>query len=80
MLCWPPPAAPPPARPGTTSTVAGARPVERAIAWLVARGGRRVPYRLRNNGSLATRAAALNLRRLINLGLTRTPNVTWALA
>jgi Transposase DDE domain len=57
-------------------------PVERAIAWLVARGNRRVPYRgiTRNNAWLSHRAAALNLRRLINLGLTRTSNGTWALA
>jgi hypothetical protein len=56
-------------------------PVERAIAWLVARGGRRVPYRgiARNNGWLANRAAALNLRRLVNLGLTRTTDGIWAL-
>jgi Transposase DDE domain/Transposase domain (DUF772) len=57
-------------------------PVERAIAWLVARGSRRVPYRgiTSNNAWLANRAAALNLRRLINLGLTRTTEGTWALA
>jgi Transposase DDE domain/Transposase domain (DUF772) len=57
-------------------------PVERAIAWLVARGSRRVPYRgiPSNNAWLANRAAALNLRRLINLGLTRTADGTWALA
>lgn len=57
-------------------------PVERAIAWLVARGNRRVPYRgvTRNNIWLHHRAAALNLRRLINLGLTRTSDGTWALA
>ena len=57
-------------------------PVERAIAWLAARGGRRVPYRgiNANNAWLANRAAALNLRRLINLGLTRTADGTWALA
>jgi hypothetical protein len=57
-------------------------PVERAIAWLVARGSRRVPYRgiTKNNAWLANRAAALNLRRLINLGLTRTTEGTWALA
>jgi len=57
-------------------------PVERAIAWLVARGSRRVPYRgiNRNNAWLANRAAALNLRRLINLGLTSTADGTWALA
>lgn len=57
-------------------------PVERAIAWLVARGSRRVPYRgiTSNNAWLANRAAALNLRRLVNLGLTRTSDGTWALA
>ena len=56
-------------------------PVERAIAWLVARGNRRVPYRgvLKNNTWLRHRAAALNLRRLVNLGLTRTGDGTWAL-
>src|SRR5215470_3730595 len=57
-------------------------PVERAIAWLVARGNRRVPYRgiIKNNTWLHHRAAALNLRRLVNLGLTRTRHGTWALA
>ncbi|MFI9274157.1 IS1182 family transposase [Kitasatospora sp. NPDC052896] len=56
-------------------------PVERAMAWLVARGNRRVPYRgiLKNNTWLHNRAAALNLRRLINLGLTHTGH-TWTLA
>lgn len=55
-------------------------PVERAIAWLVARGNRRVPYRgvLKNDTWLHHRAAALNLRRLINVGLTRTGD-TWRL-
>jgi IS5 family transposase len=57
-------------------------PVERAIAWLVAHGNRRVPYRgiPKNNTWLHHRAAALNLRRLVNLGLTRTSDGTWALA
>jgi hypothetical protein len=57
-------------------------PVERAIAWLAGRGSRRVPYRgiTKNNAWLANRAAALNLRRLINPGLTRTSDGTWALA
>ena len=57
-------------------------PVERAIAWLVAHGNRRVPYRgvLKNDTWLHHRAAALNLRRLINLGLTPASNGTWALA
>jgi IS5 family transposase len=51
-------------------------PVERSIAWLVARGHRRVRYRgvARNRIGLATRAAAINLRRLINLGLGHGPN------
>jgi hypothetical protein len=57
-------------------------PVERAIAWLVARGNRRVPYRgiTKNNAWLHHRAAALNLRRLTSLGLTPTTEGTWALA
>jgi hypothetical protein len=57
-------------------------PAERAIAWLAARGSRRVPYRgiTSNDAWLANRAAALNLRRLINLGLTRTTDGTRALA
>jgi IS5 family transposase len=45
--------------------------VERSIAWLVAHGHRRVRYRgiTRNQTSLTTRVAAINLRRLVNLGL-----------
>jgi IS5 family transposase len=45
--------------------------VERSIAWLVARGHRRVRYRgiARNQLGLAHRVAAINLRRVINLGL-----------
>ncbi|MBE3014819.1 IS1182 family transposase [Microbispora sp. NEAU-D428] len=56
-------------------------PVERAIAWIVARGNRRLRYigTIKNNAWLHTRAAALNLRTLINLGLTRTGNA-WTLA
>ncbi|WP_433431363.1 IS1182 family transposase [Nonomuraea sp. CA-141351] len=55
-------------------------PVERAIAWLVARGNRRLRYlgTIKNNAWLHTRAAALNLRTLINLGLTHTHG-TWAI-
>jgi hypothetical protein len=55
--------------------------VERAIAWLVARGHRRVRYRgiRRNQLSLTHRVAAINLRRLINLGLTRDGS-TWILS
>ena len=57
-------------------------PAERAIAWPAARGNRRVPYRgiTKNNTWLHHRAAALNLRRLVNPGLTRTGDGTWALA
>ena len=46
--------------------------VERSIAWLVANGHRRVRYRgvERNRIALTIRAATINLRRLINLGLT----------
>lgn len=55
-------------------------PVERAIAWLVASGNRRLRYRgvIANNAWLNHRAAALNLRRLVNLGLQHT-NGTWTL-
>ena len=49
--------------------------VERSIAWLVANGHRRVRYRgvERNRQALTIRAAVLNLRRLINLGLDHSP-------
>jgi Transposase DDE domain/Transposase domain (DUF772) len=52
---------------------------ERSIAWLT-RGARRVPYRgvTKNDAWLHLRAAAINLRRLLNLGLTGT-NGQWAL-
>ena len=55
-------------------------PVERTIAWLT-RGNRRLHYRgtTKNNTWLHTRAAALNLRRLLTLGLTR-DQATWTLA
>jgi Transposase DDE domain len=54
--------------------------VERSIAWLVADGHRRVRYRgvRRNQHGLAVRVAAINLRRLLALGLTATPT-GWAL-
>lgn len=54
--------------------------VERTIAWLT-RGNRKVPYRgvAKNNDWLHHRAAALNLRRLLNLGLNLGDN-GWALA
>jgi hypothetical protein len=47
--------------------------VERSIAWLVADGGRRVPYRgiERNEVWWLVRVAAVNLRRLLVLGLDR---------
>jgi hypothetical protein len=53
--------------------------VERSIAWLT-RGNRRVPYRgvEKNNNWLHHRVAALNLRRLLAMGLTN-DNGTWAL-
>ena len=53
--------------------------VERSLAWLV-RPGRRVAYRglARNRIWLAHRAAAVNLQRLINLGLDH--HGTWRLA
>jgi hypothetical protein len=55
--------------------------VERTIAWLVIRGHRKVPYRgvARNQLWLTTRLAALNLRRLINLGLHHRAD-GWAVA
>jgi IS5 family transposase len=55
--------------------------VERSIAWLVAKGNRRVRYRglERNQHGLATRVAAINLRRLVNLGLDHTKE-GWVLA
>ena len=54
--------------------------VERSIAWLT-RNNRKVRYRgiTRNNHWLHHRSAALNLRRLITMGLTHT-GTTWALA
>jgi len=54
--------------------------VERTIAWLT-RNNRKVRYRgvTKNDQWLHHRAAALNLRRLITMGLTRTCT-TWALA
>ncbi|HET7423441.1 MAG TPA: IS1182 family transposase [Gemmatimonadales bacterium] len=54
--------------------------VERSIAWLT-RGARRVPYRgvEKNNNWLHHRVAALNLRRLLAMGLTL-QNGSWTLA
>ena len=54
--------------------------VERSIA-LMTRDARRVPYQgvTKNNAWWATRAAGINLKRLLNLGLTL-ENGTWATA
>jgi hypothetical protein len=56
--------------------------VERSIAWLVADGHRRVRYHgvERNRLGLSVRAAAINLRRLLKLGLTHNPADGWNLA
>lgn len=55
--------------------------VERTIAWLVRGPNRKLRYRgiERNQIWLAHRAAAVNLNRLVNLGLTHTPT-GWATA
>jgi IS5 family transposase len=54
--------------------------IERTIAWLT-RGNRRLRYRsaIKNDHWLHHRAAALNLRRLVNLGLAY-DGTAWALA
>jgi hypothetical protein len=54
--------------------------VERSLAWLTL-GNRRVPYRgiAQNDAWLHLRVAAIDLRRLLNLGLTGTDG-TWTLA
>jgi hypothetical protein len=54
--------------------------VERSIAWLVAGGNRRVRYRglMRNQHWLSLRVAAINLRRLVTLGLTHN-HTRWVL-
>ena len=54
--------------------------VERSIAWLVADNHRRVRYRgvTKNPLALSMRVAALNLRRLVNLGLHHDGD--WAIA
>ena len=45
--------------------------MERSIAWLVANGHRRVRYRglARHQPCLSVRVAAINLRRLVTMGL-----------
>lgn len=54
---------------------------ERSIAWLVAHGNRKLRYRgvTKNNHWLHHRTAALNLRRLLTLGLNH-HHRTWTLA
>ena len=54
--------------------------VERSIAWLT-RGNRKVRYRgvAKNDDWLHHRVAALNLRRLITMGLDYT-GTTWVIA
>jgi IS5 family transposase len=54
--------------------------VERSISWIVANGHRRVRYRgvEANRTQLALRVAAINLRRLVNLGLNRNGQA-WAI-
>lgn len=53
--------------------------VERSISWIVTNGHRRVRYRgvESNRAQLALRIAAINLRRLVNLGLNHNGH-TWA--
>jgi Transposase DDE domain len=54
--------------------------VERSLAWLVADGCRRVPYRgIQRNDLWSVRVAAVNLRRLLVLGLARHDGA-WVLA
>jgi IS5 family transposase len=54
--------------------------VERAIAWIVTNGHRKVRYRgiEANRTQLALRVAAINLRRLVNLGLNHNGEA-WAI-
>ena len=64
----------------TQDTYRNLRPsAERTIAWLTRGRARRVPYRgiIPNQQWLTTPTAAINLRRLINLGLTHT-TTGWA--
>jgi hypothetical protein len=72
------------AKPELRNTYRQHRPmVERSIAWLIGPKGRCRKLRYRgvptNDWWLHTRMAALNLRRLLNLGLTR-GHTTWNLA
>jgi len=70
------------ADPGFQAVYRQHRPmVERSIAWLVGGGNRRLRYRgtVKNNAWLHHRTAALNLRRMLVLGLHRQSG-TWAIA
>ena len=61
------------AQPATQAAYQQHRPMaERSIAWLTRNKARRVPYRgvAANHLWLTTRAAAVNLVRLTNLGVT----------
>ncbi len=55
--------------------------VERSIAWLTAKGNRKLRYRgvAKNDAWLHHRVAGLNLRRMLTLGLEHR-NGVWALA
>ena len=67
--------------PAFQQTYRSQRPmVERSLAWLT-RGNRKLRYRgvVKNNAWFANRAAAINLKRLLTLGLQRTSG-TWVLA
>lgn len=69
------------ANPGFQAVYRQHRPmVERSIAWMT-RGARRVPYRgvAKNHAWWTVRAAGINLKRLLNLGLNHRDG-TWALA
>lgn len=69
------------AQPGFQQTYRSQRPmVERSIAWLT-RGNRKVRYRgtTKNDHWLHRRAAAINLKRLLALGLHRTGGA-WVMA
>ena len=67
-------------QPAVTAIYRQHRPIaERSISWLVAKGNRRLRYRgvERNDAWLQARVAALNLRRLLALGLVHDGN--WVL-
>ncbi len=57
--------------------------IERTIAWIATRNGRRIRLRyigtIKNDAWMHTRSAGLNLRTLVNAGLTR-HGEAWVLA